>query len=95
MAISIDGQDREYDKFTGTSRHDTGIKVYSPNLATKIVISGTDIYVGKASVGSLTSSGVWQIKKIDTASDIIITWASSNDYFDKVMDNAIGGYTYG
>jgi len=58
------------------------------DLATKIVISGTDIYVGKAAIGSATSSAVWKIKKIDTASDIVITWADGNANFDNVMDNA-------
>lgn len=58
------------------------------DLATKIVISGTDIYVGKSAIGSATSSAVWQVKKIDTASDIIITWADGNASYDNVMDNA-------
>lgn len=58
------------------------------NYAGKIVISGTDIYVGKAAIGSAAGSAVWQIKKIDTASDIIITWADGNANFDNVMSNA-------
>ena len=58
------------------------------DLATKIVISGTDIYVGKATPGTATSAASWQVKKIDTASDIIITWADGNASFDNVMDNA-------
>lgn len=58
------------------------------DLATKIVISGTNIYVGKATPGSATSSAVWQVKRIDTASDIIIKWADGNANFDNVMDNA-------
>lgn len=57
------------------------------NLATKIVISGTDIYVGKATIGSSTASAVWQVKKIDTASDIIITWADGDAEFDNSMSN--------
>lgn len=71
----------EYDPSGATKRSVTG------NLATKIVISGTDIYVGKATIGSSTASAVWQIKKIDTASDIIITWADGNDSFDNSMSN--------
>lgn len=58
------------------------------NYSGKIVISGTDIYIGKAAIGSAVSSAVWQIKKIDTASDIIITWADGDANFDNVMSNA-------
>lgn len=63
-------------------------RVLSGSTATKIVISGTDIYVGKAPIGSATSAAVWQVKKIDTASPIVIKWADGNDSFDNVMDNA-------
>lgn len=61
-------------------------RLISPDTATKVVISGTDIYVGKAPIGSATSSAVWQVKKIDTASDIIIKWAGSGA-FNQVFDN--------
>lgn len=71
----------EYDPSGATKRTITG------NLATKIVISGTDIYVGKATIGSSTASAVWQVKKIDTASDIIITWADGDAEFDNSMSN--------
>lgn len=64
----------------------------SANLATKIVISGTDIYVGKATIGSATSASVWQVKKIDTATDIIITWAGAGQY-NQIFDN-YAGLTY-
>lgn len=71
--------------------HDQNVlakRVTSPNLDTKIVIDGVNIYVGKATIGSATSAAVWQIKKIDTTSPIVITWADANDSFDNVMDNA-------
>jgi len=78
--IAVEGM--EYDPSGAYKRKTTS------DLATKIVISGTDIYVGKAAIGSATSSAVWQVKKIDTASDIIIKWADGNASFDNVMDNA-------
>jgi len=71
----------EFDPSGAAKRKTTG------NLATRIVISGTDIYVGKATIGSSTASAVWQVKKIDTASDVIITWADGNDSFDNLMSN--------
>lgn len=65
----------------------TGKRTLTKSLATRIVVSGTDIYIGKATIGSATSSAVWQVKKIDTASDIIITWAGGSDSFTNVMTN--------
>ena len=62
-------------------------KTLASTYATKIVISGTDIYIGKANPGSSTSSSIWQIKKVATASDIIITWADGDALFDNVFDN--------
>lgn len=64
------------------------------DLATRIVIDGTDIYIGKAAVGTAVGSATWQVKKIDTASDIIITWADSNANFDNVFTNPTA-LTYG
>lgn len=59
----------------------------SSNKATKIVISGTNIYVGKAAIGSATSSAVWSVKRIETATDIVIKWADGNDSSDNIFDN--------
>lgn len=72
----------------------TSYRKVTGDLATRIVISGTDIYIGKATPGSATSSAVWQVKKIDTASDIIITWADSNANFDNLFSNP-SSLTYG
>ena len=58
--------------------------------ATRIVISGTDIYVGKAAIASATNAAVWQVKKIDTASDVIITWADGNSNYDNLFTNPAG-----
>lgn len=44
-------------------------------------------YVGKARPGSVTSSGVWQVKKIDQTSGVVITWADGNTLFDNIWDN--------
>lgn len=44
-------------------------------------------YVGKARPGSVTSSAVWQVKKIDQTSGVVITWADGNTLFDNIWDN--------
>lgn len=46
-------------------------------------------YIGKAKIGSATSSTVWQIMKVDeTTTDVtVITWADGNDNFDNIWDN--------
>lgn len=43
-------------------------------------------YVGKAAIGSSGASAVWQIKKIDETSGIVITWAGG-DSFTNVWDD--------
>ena len=43
-------------------------------------------YIGKAPVGSATSSAVWQIAKLDTSSGLIKTWAG-NAGFTQVWDD--------
>lgn len=51
-------------------------------------------YVGKAAIGSATSSAVWQIKKIDETTGMSITWADGDDLFDNVWDNRATTETY-
>lgn len=56
-------------------------------------VGGTVLYVGEATAGSATSSGVWRIKKITfTGDDIAIQWAASGA-FSLVWDNRLS-YTY-
>lgn len=54
------------------------------NLAVKMTISGTSTYIAKAAPASTQASAVWQVKKIDSSSGIIITWADGNANFDNV-----------
>lgn len=54
-------------------------------------------YVGKAPIGSATSSAVWQIMRIDNTNSpetTIVTWADSNANFDNIWDNHTS-LTYG
>ena len=46
-------------------------------------------YVGKAAIGSATSSAVWQIQKIDETTGMSITLADSAG-FTQVWDNRVG-----
>lgn len=45
------------------------------------------MYVGRALVGTTSSAATWAIKKIDTTSGGIITWADGNASYDNVWDN--------
>ena len=47
-------------------------------------------YLGEAAVGAVTSAAVWRIKKIvETAGDIVVTWADGDSDFDNIWDNRL------
>jgi len=50
-------------------------------------VSGTVSYVGDAQPGVATSETVWRIKKIDTTSGTVITWAEGSSAFDKIWNS--------
>lgn len=49
--------------------------------------SATVSYIGEAPTGSSTGDSVWRIKKMDTTTGTVITWADGNDNFDNVWDD--------
>ena len=55
--------------------------------------SNTVSYIGEAAVGSADDDYVWRIKKMDTTSGIVITWASGTQDFDKQWTAKLG-YDY-
>lgn len=55
-------------------------------FAVKVTTSGTTTYVAKAAIGSSQSSAVWQAKKIDESSGVVITWADSGNYSQVATD---------
>jgi hypothetical protein len=55
--------------------------------------SATITYVGTAVAGSATSSAVWSIKRLNSASGLIVTWANSDPTANKIWDNR-ATYTY-
>lgn len=59
----------------------------SGNQAVRTATSGSVTYVGFAPIGTATSSGSWQVIKIDTSSGTAVTWADGNANFDNVWDN--------
>lgn len=50
-------------------------------------------YVGKAAIGSATSSAVWQIQKIDETTGMVITWGGTGA-FDQVWNNRATTVSY-
>ncbi len=54
--------------------------------ALRMATVGDYDYIGEASIGSLTSSAVWRIKRIDNSSGLAITWAGTGS-FDQIWDN--------
>ena len=72
-------------------------KASENNLALHIYFSGDDIFVCKASPGAALSASVWQVKKLNTASDISGVWANSAATFINPATNlaTVQGLTYG
>lgn len=50
-------------------------------------------YVGKATIGSAPTSSAWQIQKIDEATGLSITWASTGLFTTKWSDRTTETYT--
>jgi hypothetical protein len=44
-------------------------------------------YIGQAVIGSVTSAAVWQIKKMDETTGLVLTWANSTASFSQIWDN--------
>ena len=55
--------------------------------AMKVTTSGSITYIGIAKVGSSEASAVWQCKKIDTTTGVVITWADGDSRFDNVASD--------
>lgn len=52
----------------------------------RLVTAGEVDYVGEAAIGTATSAASWRVKKVDSTSGTIITWAGTG-VFDQVWDN--------
>lgn len=54
------------------------------NNALKLTVVGAVTYIGIAQPGSAEASAVWQCKKIDTNTGVVITWADGDTLFNNV-----------
>ena len=57
------------------------------SFALRLATVGDIDYVGEAQVNTLDSAALWRIKRVDSASGIIIKWADGNGNFDNIWDN--------
>jgi hypothetical protein len=46
--------------------------------------SGANIYVCRAALGAALTSAVWQIKKVNTTSGVVVQYADGDDDFDNL-----------
>lgn len=49
--------------------------------------SATITYVGEAEPGTSAASALWRIKRLDSTSGLLITWADGDSDFDKVWND--------
>ena len=66
------------------------------NYTTRIAEDSGDsnlTYIGKAAIGSATSSAVWQIQKIDETTGMVITWAQTGLFTAKWDDRLSESYS--
>jgi hypothetical protein len=45
------------------------------------------MYLGLAAIDSFTANPVWQIRRFDFTSGIVVQWADGNANFDNVWDD--------
>lgn len=57
------------------------------SLTLRMATVGSITYIGKANIGSATSSASWQVKRIDETSGLVAMWADGNSNFDNIWDN--------
>ena len=63
------------------------LKVLNLDEATRVDTASSSItYIGKALVGSATSSSVWKISQLNSTSGVVITYAGTGSY-DQIWDN--------
>lgn len=58
------------------------------NLDIRYEDVGSNIaYLGLAAIDSNTADPVWQIKKLDYTTGVVVRWADGNSNFDNVWDD--------
>jgi len=71
-------------------------KLYQGDTAMVMYADGLVLYICKAKIGSALSSAVWQIKKVDTTSGVIIQWADGDSNFNNLATDlaTVKGLSY-
>lgn len=82
-------QDRQFNKAADSYNLDAKAAI---NIGSKMAVrfdqaTATVAYIGEAEPGTVTSADAWSIKKLDTTTYTIITWADGNANYDNVWDN--------
>lgn len=65
----------------------------SVKLALRLETVGSVDYIAEAPVGTAIGTALWRVKKVDSSSGIIITWADGDAEFNNVATN-LPGLTY-
>ena len=58
--------------------------VSEDNYTVVLYQDGDLIYVCKAVIGSVLTAAVWQIRRLDVSSGVVMKWCDGNDNFDNV-----------
>lgn len=72
------------------------VNIAEDNKALIVYEDGTTLYVCKAAMGAAASDDVWQIKKIDTESGVVVTWCDGNEKYDNTATDlsTVAGHTF-
>lgn len=83
---AISGSEMQVDVITMPT-----VTVTDTAYATRIdEASDTVTYIGDATIGSAAGASAWRIKKVDTSSGTVITFADGNGNFDNVWNDRAG-----
>jgi hypothetical protein len=76
--------DREEHTHIGGDEGLAARRVTDAPAALKVTTEGDITYVAQAKEGSIQSDAVWQCKKIDSTTGVVITWADGNSQYDNI-----------
>lgn len=77
-----------------------GVSIYHKNNSNLDVrydeVDANTAYLGQAAIDSNIAEPVWQIKRLDFTTGVVVQWADGDDRFDNVWnDRATITYTRG
>lgn len=79
---------------------DGRLKVDGDDIEEKALVvyeTGMIMYICKAAIGTALDDALWQIKKVDMTTGVIITWADSDSKYDNLATDlaTVEAPTYG